>query len=70
MFASVTFFRVTFPFHFPFLKMAEGRIWNLVAGGGASVIFADTVADLGSGDELGYALDLVFFFFCGHAGCI
>jgi len=30
-----------------------GRIWNLVAGGGASVIFADTVADLGFGHELG-----------------
>ena len=25
----------------------RGRIWNLVAGGGASVIYADTVADLG-----------------------
>eukprot|EP01100_Stratorugosa_tubuloviscum_P013183 TRINITY_DN6494_c0_g3_i1.p1 TRINITY_DN6494_c0_g3~~TRINITY_DN6494_c0_g3_i1.p1 ORF type:complete len:427 (+),score=239.36 TRINITY_DN6494_c0_g3_i1:51-1331(+) len=31
----------------------SGRIWNLVAGGGASVIFADTVADLGYGTELG-----------------
>jgi len=30
-----------------------GRIWNLVAGGGASVIFADTVSDLGFGHELG-----------------
>ncbi|MEF8879026.1 MAG: ATP citrate lyase citrate-binding domain-containing protein [Candidatus Thermoplasmatota archaeon] len=30
----------------------EGRIWNLVAGGGASVIYADTVADLGYADEL------------------
>ncbi len=30
----------------------EGRIWNLVAGGGASVIYADTVADLGFTDEL------------------
>lgn len=30
-----------------------GRIWSLVAGGGASVIFADTVADLGYGLELG-----------------
>jgi hypothetical protein len=30
----------------------EGRIWNLVAGGGASVIFADTVADLGYGNLL------------------
>ncbi|MDG6218850.1 MAG: ATP citrate lyase citrate-binding domain-containing protein [Candidatus Thermoplasmatota archaeon] len=30
----------------------EGRIWNLVAGGGASVIYADTVADLGFADEL------------------
>jgi len=31
----------------------SGRIWSLVAGGGASVIFADTVADLGYGLELG-----------------
>ena len=30
----------------------EGRIWNLVAGGGASVIYADTVADLGFTGEL------------------
>jgi len=30
-----------------------GTIWNLVAGGGASVIFADTVADLGYGHQLG-----------------
>jgi len=31
----------------------DGRIWPMVAGGGASVIFADTVADLGYMDELG-----------------
>lgn len=31
----------------------KGRIWSLVAGGGASVIYADTVADLGAGDMLG-----------------
>lgn len=31
----------------------KGRVWSLVAGGGASVIFADTVADLGFGPELG-----------------
>jgi len=30
-----------------------GRIWAMVAGGGASVIYADTVADLGFGPELG-----------------
>ncbi|MCK5342122.1 MAG: ATPase [Candidatus Heimdallarchaeota archaeon] len=30
----------------------EGRIWNLVAGGGGSVIYADTVADLGFTKEL------------------
>ena len=30
----------------------EGRIWNLVAGGGASVIYADTVVDLGYTKEL------------------
>jgi len=31
----------------------KGRIWLMVAGGGASVIFADTVADLHMGPELG-----------------
>jgi len=30
----------------------HGRIWNMVAGGGASVIFADTVCDLGYSNEL------------------
>jgi ATP citrate (pro-S)-lyase len=30
----------------------EGRIWTMVAGGGASVIYADTVVDLGYGEEL------------------
>ena len=30
----------------------DGHIWNLVAGGGASVIYADTVVDLGYTDEL------------------
>jgi len=30
----------------------KGRIWNLVAGGGASVIYADTVSDLGFANEL------------------
>ena len=30
----------------------EGRIWNMVAGGGASVIYADTVCDLGYSREL------------------
>jgi len=29
-----------------------GRVWNLVAGGGASVIYADTVVDLGFAGEL------------------
>lgn len=31
----------------------EGRIWTMVAGGGASVIYADQVVQLGYGDELG-----------------
>ncbi len=31
----------------------KGRIWSMVAGGGASVIYADTVVDLGFGQELG-----------------
>lgn len=31
----------------------EGRIWTMVAGGGASVIYADTVVDIGCGNELG-----------------
>lgn len=30
----------------------EGRVWPLVAGGGASVIYADTIVDLGFGSEL------------------
>ncbi len=32
----------------------KGRIWPMVAGGGASVIYADTVADLGFASELAY----------------
>eukprot|EP00180_Rhodochaete_pulchella_P000084 Plantae.Rhodophyta-Rhodochaete_pulchella.ctg10531.p1 GENE.Plantae.Rhodophyta-Rhodochaete_pulchella.ctg10531~~Plantae.Rhodophyta-Rhodochaete_pulchella.ctg10531.p1 ORF type:complete len:233 (+),score=37.38 Plantae.Rhodophyta-Rhodochaete_pulchella.ctg10531:476-1174(+) len=31
----------------------HGHIWTMVAGGGASVIYADTVVDLGQGNELG-----------------
>lgn len=31
----------------------EGRIWTMVAGGGASVIYTDTIVDLGFGEELG-----------------
>ncbi|MFH4978329.1 hypothetical protein AB6A40_005038 [Gnathostoma spinigerum] len=30
----------------------HGRIWTMVAGGGASVVFADTVCDLGASSEL------------------
>ena len=30
----------------------EGRVWNLVAGGGASVVYADTVCDMGLAKEL------------------
>lgn len=30
----------------------QGRVWTMVAGGGASVIYADTVSDLGYGHEL------------------
>ena len=30
----------------------DGRIWTLVAGGGASVVYADTIVDLGFGDQL------------------
>jgi len=30
----------------------KGSVWKLVAGGGASVIYADTVADLGYAEEL------------------
>lgn len=29
-----------------------GRVWLMVAGGGASVVYADTVVDFGYGDEL------------------
>jgi ATP citrate (pro-S)-lyase len=31
----------------------HGRVWTMVAGGGASVIYADTVSDLGFSEELG-----------------
>eukprot|EP00931_Biecheleriopsis_adriatica_P071923 TRINITY_DN458_c0_g1_i10.p1 TRINITY_DN458_c0_g1~~TRINITY_DN458_c0_g1_i10.p1 ORF type:complete len:1110 (+),score=297.79 TRINITY_DN458_c0_g1_i10:64-3330(+) len=30
----------------------KGRVWTMVAGGGASVVYADTVADYGMGKEL------------------
>lgn len=30
----------------------KGRIWTMVAGGGASVIYADTICDLGGATEL------------------
>jgi len=30
-----------------------GRVWTMVAGGGASVIYTDTIVDLGYGEELG-----------------
>ena len=30
----------------------EGRVWTMVAGGGASVIYADTITDLGYMSEL------------------
>ncbi len=30
----------------------KGRIWTMVAGGGASVIYTDTIVDLGGRDEL------------------
>ncbi|KHJ89599.1 CoA binding domain protein [Oesophagostomum dentatum] len=30
----------------------KGRIWTMVAGGGASVVFADTICDLGGASEL------------------
>ena len=33
--------------------MCQGRVWTMVAGGGASVIYADTVGDLGFAEELG-----------------
>lgn len=30
----------------------NGRVWTMVAGGGASVVYADTVVDMGAGAEL------------------
>jgi len=30
----------------------NGRVWTMVAGGGASVIFADTICDLGNASEM------------------
>ena len=35
---------------------ARGRIWTMVAGGGASVIYSDTVCALGGTDEGGGAV--------------
>jgi len=31
----------------------DGRIWTMIAGGGASVVYTDTIADLGLANELG-----------------
>ncbi len=31
---------------------SEGKVWTMVAGGGASVIYADTVSDLGFGTDM------------------
>ncbi len=31
---------------------SAGRVWTMVAGGGASVVYADTISDLGYGHEL------------------
>ncbi|XP_039022305.1 ATP-citrate synthase alpha chain protein 2-like [Hibiscus syriacus] len=40
----------------------KGRIWTMVAGGGASVIYADTVGDLGYASELGnYAEEVLHY---------
>ena len=30
----------------------HGRVWTMVAGGGASVVYSDTICDLGAADEL------------------
>ena len=30
----------------------KGKVWTMVAGGGASVIYADTISDLGMGSEM------------------
>lgn len=30
----------------------KGRVWTMVAGGGASVVYSDTICDLGQGQEL------------------
>ena len=34
------------------LLNTKGRVWTMVAGGGASVIYADTISDLGYGAEM------------------
>lgn len=31
----------------------HGHVWLMVAGGGASVIYTDTIGDLGYAEELG-----------------
>lgn len=30
----------------------NGKVWTMVAGGGASVVYSDTIAELGGGDEM------------------
>jgi succinyl-CoA synthetase beta subunit len=30
----------------------RGRVWTMIAGGGASVIYADTICDLGAAADL------------------
>lgn len=43
-------------FFFPIFQLTilneKGRIWTMVAGGGASVIYSDTICELGGASEL------------------
>lgn len=44
----------------------KGRIWTMVAGGGASVVYADTISDLGYGHEVKHLAVWHIFFFVVH----
>ncbi|KAJ1417202.1 Succinyl-CoA synthetase-like [Sesbania bispinosa] len=50
--SSILQYRTSASLKFTILN-PKGRIWTMVAGGGASVIYADTVGDLGYASELG-----------------
>lgn len=56
LFARVVFIPYSYFRLFYYLQLTilnkSGRIWTMVAGGGASVIYSDTICDLGGASEL------------------